>query len=232
MPDAAKAQSIREPLQRHDLLLIDPAAWDAVIRSSAFAAHPLLAGWSARGWPVIVRRRQPGDAANLTPVGVPFPPDMNKQRISLQVPPTAILSRYRPPPLADTVGAAPDAWRDTLGDLCELGAQHAVNPSPFGSLLWQALTGLRYLSSASDLDLLWPLNDHRSIPALLAGIAAIESTAPMRIDGELALLDGGAVSWRELAQALRHDGSPEVLVKTREGAMIRSTSALRIASPT
>jgi len=67
---------------------------------------------------------------------------------------------------------------------------------------------------------------------LLAGIAAIESTAPMRIDGELALLDGGAVSWRELAQALRHDGGQEVLVKTREGAMICSTTALRIASPT
>ena len=196
MSDSGAAPLSGAHWQRHELLWIDPAAWGAVIAPTPFAAHPLLARWAERGWPVIMRRRQPCDAADRLPVGVPFPPDEGKLRIDLQVAHRAVRSRRPPLPLTHVASSAPVDWQTTLAELNRLGARHAVEPAPFGSLLWQHLTGQRYLSPTSDLDLLWSLCGDCEIGALLAGIAAIERVAPMRIDGEIILPDGGAVNWR------------------------------------
>ncbi|WP_232629679.1 malonate decarboxylase holo-[acyl-carrier-protein] synthase [Methylobacterium sp. Leaf118] len=211
-----------EAYRRHDLLDVAPAAWAA-----ALAERPDLDGlapvaeWVGRGHPVIVRRRHPGEARERVPVGLPLPPRDGKRRIGLAVPPEAVRPRA-PVRLAEASGAAPDAWAATIAAVVALGARVGAAPCLFGGLLWQHLTGLPYLSETSDLDLLWP-SESLDRPALLSGLAAIEARAPMRLDGEILLPDGGGVNWREW-----HGAGPgeTVLVKSLDRVALRDADAI------
>ena len=90
-----------------------------------------------------------------------------------------------------------------------LAAEHQAEARVFGSLAWQALTGLDYLTGSSDLDLLLHVRDDVDVQRLIAELAEIEAGAPMRLDGELVRADGAAANWREF-----HAGAAEILVKT------------------
>jgi phosphoribosyl-dephospho-CoA transferase len=96
-----------------------------------------------------------------------------------------------------------------------LAAEYGVEARVFGSLAWRMLTGLEYLTACSDLDVLLPLPREGNLARLIAGLAAIEAAAPMRLDGELVRDDGAGVNWREL-----HTGAREVLVKTTRGVIL------------
>ena len=208
---------------RHDLLTVAPAAWGPLLAQRPdLDGIPHLADWAARGWPVIVRRRGPGEDGTLVPAGLPLPPSLGKRRIGLTLPPAAL----RPRPgltLAEARAAAPAAWQPALDALLAHGAAHGRVPRVFGGLLWQALTGLPYLSATSDLDLLWP---GPVGPAFLDGLADLAAQAPMRLDGEIGLADGFAVNWRELQAAGPGD---TVLAKGLERLELLPVSALRAA---
>ena len=161
---------------------------------------------------MILRRRNPGETTAHVPVGLPLPPADGKRRIGLALPAEAV--RPRPPvALAQAHDAAPDAWRPTLAALDALGRRHGLAPRVFGSLLWQHLTGLAYLSDTSDLDLLWPVAGPIDRD-LLHAIATLDAGAPMRLDGEFVLPDGRGLNWRELHAAAPGD---TVLAKHRDG---------------
>jgi phosphoribosyl-dephospho-CoA transferase len=145
-------------------------------------------------------------------------------RIALTVPEQAVLQRSPLPSLPAVFLAADPGWGPTIHALVALGARHGVSPAAFGSLLWQYLTGLPYLSPRSDLDVLWPVQADCEIGALAAGIAAAELGAPMRIDGEVVFPDGEAVNWRELHSALNQDGPTEVLAKSTGGVRLLDVS--------
>jgi len=184
---------------------------------------PHVARWAQDGRPLIVRRLHPGEERGLVPLGLPLPPADGKRRIGLALPAEA-LKPVAAPVLAEAAPHAPAAWRPTLDALLALAAGHALTVRPFGALLWQAVTGLTYLGATSDLDLLWPCPG--PVPrTLLAGLARIDATAPMRLDGEVLLPDGGGVQWRELHEA-PEGGS--VLVKALDRvAMKRSDELVR-----
>ena len=151
-------------------------------------------------------------------MGVPLPPAAGKMRIALTVAEQAVLERSPPPSLPAVFLAADPAWGPTIHALVALGARHSVSPAAFGSLLWQYLTGLPYLSPRSDLDVIWPVRADCEIGALVAGIAAAELGAPMRIDGEVVFPDGDAVNWRELphgAQSGQSNGSSRQVDRRR-----------------
>jgi phosphoribosyl-dephospho-CoA transferase len=190
---------VPEAYARHDLVRADPAAWAAWLDGRpdlAGVAH--VADWAATGRPLIVRRRVPGEDLDEVPLGLPLPPGDGKRRIGLALP-EAALTRLRPMELPDVIGDAPPSWHPTVDAVIRIGLSYGIVPRPFGSLLWQTLTGLSYLSAASDLDLLWPCRD--TVPAgLLAAINAVADTAPMRIDGEILLPDGSGLQWRELLE--------------------------------
>ena len=171
-------------IARHDLVRVAPASWPAILaRCPPLPDEPLLADWAERDRPLIARRtgRDERRYAGLVPLGVSLPPASKTRRIALQVPAAAICSVSPPPLLAVLVSSAPLAWRATIDQLLELDASARA----YGSLVWQHATGLGYLSATSDLDLLWRIAAGSSCEALLAGIAAIERQAPMRIDGEV-----------------------------------------------
>jgi phosphoribosyl-dephospho-CoA transferase len=201
-------------LARHDLVRVTPASWAQIMAGGpGLADEPLLADWAERRRPLIVRRAGCDDhrSVGLVPLGLPLPPAQGRRRIAIRVPPVAICDVSSPPRLVELASSAPVAWSATIDRLLRLDADVRA----YGSLAWQHATGLPYLSAKSDLDLLWRHAAGNSCEALLAGIAAIEGQAPMRIDGEVVAADGGAVHWRELQSA-----AAEVLVKRLDDVVV------------
>jgi phosphoribosyl-dephospho-CoA transferase len=213
--------------RRHDLLHVAPDAWaTALANCPSLADLPLIEAWADRGWPVIVRRRAEAEHSDLVPVGVPLPPADGKRRIALLLPLGGILQRSSPPLLRAAAAVADPGWRDTIVSLLALGARTGVEPAAFGSLLWQHLTGLSYLSPSSDLDVLWRVPAGFDVLSLVLSIAEIARAAPLRIDGEVVFPDGSAVNWRELWNAHRTAGRATVLAKSMDGVRLVEIAAL------
>lgn len=202
-------------LCRHDLLRVDPSAWDAMLsRQPALADTPLVAGWARRGYPVIVRRRLCGDDADAVPAALPLPPSHGRRRIAIALPSDAV-AVLPPLPLRDAARAAPRAWQGVVAALLELGQAVEATPRVFGALLWEHATSLPYLTAESDLDLIWPVPDRRILDRLLGELSRLDADGPVRLDGEILLPEGRAVHWREIAEA--RGPSAEVLVKSVDG---------------
>ena len=211
---------------RHWLVRVAPPAWaDVLAERPDLAAEPLLPGWVDRSWPLVARRRGSADRADHTPLGLPLPPSHGKKRIAVDIAPGALLSFTPPLSLGEVRGHAPDAWHATVDALLALAGEFGTEPRVFGSFAWAALTGLDYITASSDLDLLWPLRPDTL--DLLTRLAALEATAPGKLDGEV--IGDGAVNWRELAS-----GAAEVLVKSSDGVALVPTNVFlrstRVAS--
>lgn len=210
-------------LRRHDLVFVSPGAWRSLLKTrDDLAGEPLAAGWADRGWPLVARRFAPGEVGGLA-LGLPLPPFLGKRRLSVLMQSDDMISTCPPPQLSAAIGAAPDKWRHTLERVADLAAAYGVEARVFGSLAWQMLTGLEYLTACSDLDVLLPLPREGDLIRLTAGLAAIEAAAPMRLDGELVRDDGAGVNWHEL----RRGGEREVLVKTTRGVLLLGADQFR-----
>ncbi|MCJ2059704.1 malonate decarboxylase holo-[acyl-carrier-protein] synthase [Methylobacterium sp. J-048] len=212
---------------RQDLVRADPRAWASwLCTREDLADVPHLAGWAEAARPLIVRRRVPGEGAEVVPLGLPLPPADGKRRIGLALP-AEHLTGIAGPSLAEAAAHAPAAWHETIAAAVALGKRYGLTPRPFGGLLWQAVTGLAYLSATSDLDLLWPCTE--PFPTgLLDGLASIADNAPIRLDGEILLPGGTGLHWRELRDA------PEggtVLAKGLDTLAMRPVAGLRIRDP-
>ena len=110
---------------------------------------------------------------------------------------------------------APRNWWPTLDRLDALARRHAVDARVFGSLAWQSLTGLDYVTTGSDLDVLFEFRNETDVDCFVVDVAAIEADAPMRLDGELIDAGGAAVNWREF-----HGGASELMVKSIERVVL------------
>jgi phosphoribosyl-dephospho-CoA transferase len=191
--------------------------WAAAMnRYPELASEPIVAGWAHAGRPLVVRRPACSDTAGLVPLGLPLPPSHGKRRIAISLAAVDIIASAPPPLLAEAAAAAPAAWHATIERLLELLPETRT----YGSLAWQHLTGLPYLSDSSDLDLLWPLSAAKHAGHLLSGISGIAKQAPMRLDGEVTGPVGG-VQWRELTGT----DEDEVLVKGPAGIATTTRAA-------
>jgi phosphoribosyl-dephospho-CoA transferase len=213
-------------LHRHDLLRVEPGAWEAMLRCNPHLADlPLVADWVRLDRPVIVRRRMAQDRADEVPAALPLPPDYGKRRLAFSFASSAGVTVLPPVLLCDAASTAPSAWHPIVAALLDLGKAEGITPRVFGSLLWQHVTGLPYLTTRSDLDLLWSISEQRSAASLVEGLLRLDAYASVRLDGELEFPDGAAVNWRELARSgasLRD----ELLVKTMDGVEVRARAAL------
>lgn len=186
--------------------------------------HAYVTAWLAADRPLVVTRQSEADkgfpdtiAPDTVSVGLALPPMLGKRRITLSV---ALhhIARYTPPlRLADAMMHAPAAWQPALGELDAAAMNIELELRVFGSLAWQTLSGLPYLTPQSDIDLLWhPLSNEQ----LLQGITLLarwEQSSGLRADGEVIFGASSAVSWREWATS-RSDKDQRVLVKYASGA--------------
>jgi phosphoribosyl-dephospho-CoA transferase len=200
-------------LARHTLVYLAPDAWAPLIAPDEPA---LLRNWAADGRPAIARRIlcDDGDAIAL---GVPLPPALGKRRVALRCAPDAVVRTTPPPLLRDAAAAAPRAWQMTIAALLMCDPKMRC----FGSLAWQHLTGLDYLTDTSDIDLILECADPATADARAAKIESIDAAAPMRIDAELVAPDGTAVQWREW----RSD-AVQILAKSPAAARLVDRTAL------
>lgn len=203
-----------ERLPRHTLVWLSAhAGWQADI-----AAHESrLADWFAQGRPAIVARRAANDADPRLRLGVPLPPAEGKLRLALRMPAHDVLRTAAPPTLQAVLeGDLVQDWQRPLQALQDIAAARV-----FGAFAWQHLTGLHYVHARSDIDLLWRIDTAAQADALVARLQAWETEHGRRVDGELCVVDGGAVNWREYAGRSR-----EVLVKRLDGAALELRDAL------
>lgn len=203
-----------ERLPRHTLVWLSAhAGWQADI-----AAHESrLADWFAQGRPAIVARRAADDADPRLRLGVSLPPAEGKLRLALRMPAHDVLRTAAPPTLQAVLeGDLVQDWQRPLQALQDIAAARV-----FGAFAWQHLTGLHYVHARSDIDLLWRIDTAAQADALVARLQAWETEHGRRVDGELCLVDGGAVNWREYAGRSR-----EVLVKRLDGAALELRDAL------
>lgn len=208
-------------VRRHDLLRIDPASWQQMLcLRPQLAADERIARWADNGWPVMVRRYLSTDRPNQVPVAISLPPAPFKAGAALQFAAHQIGARLPALSLRRGLCSAPHGWAGTLRTLLDIGECFDSEAALFGSLLWQTLTGARYINERSDLDLLWPVSRHAQALGLGRAIAACADSSPMRIDGEFILPDGAAVNWREFLNA------SEVMVKTLHRVECRAVRSL------
>ena len=215
---------------RHALVRVAPTDWDLALagwparRDLPGEAGSALGAWAARGWPAIVRRRSEGDPPGALPIGVPLPPALGRFRCALALPAGTAWRPVPAPSLRSLRGVAPPGWHPVLDAVLALGGAVGIAPRAFGSLLWQGLTGLPYLGTASDLDLLWTASRATDLDGLLDGLARIDAAGPIRLDGEIVMPDGAGVNWRELRSA-RGVAGGEVLAKSDSGLSLRSAAS-------
>jgi phosphoribosyl-dephospho-CoA transferase len=212
-------------LRRHDLVRVEPAAWDAMLRCHpALLGLPLVADWARLGRPVIVRRRMVGDCVDAVPAALPLPPCHGKRRLAFSFPAGAAMAAVPPILLCDAARTAPTAWQSVVTAVLDIGDTVKITPRVFGALLWEHATGLPYLTAKSDLDLLWSISDEKTALLLVERLLKLEAEGPVRLDGELEMPDGAGVNWRELAH--NSDQRGQVLVKAMDGVEVRSKAAL------
>lgn len=202
--------------KRHDLVWLKPEGWEAA--QAAQPEHaPVLQYWQREKWPAVVRRRDPGsDGERQVTLGIALPPeaDGSKPRVAL----SALLEHVErctaPLSLKAARGALRPQWRAGYAELERLSA--GLDLHVYGSLAWEALTGLPCTTDSSDIDLLLRPVSKQQLHAGLALLAGPAHGLPL--DGEIMFPSGQAVSWKEWASA--STASARVLVKDAGGVRL------------
>ena len=113
--------------------------------------------------------------------------------------------------------------RGALADLAHRGRDLGITFRVFGSVAWQALTGLDYLSETSDIDVLWRPGDAEQLSGGIELLDAWQRDFAIPVDGEILFGDEDAVAWREWRD--RGDGR-RLLVKRLSGPLMREAASL------
>ncbi|UXN03226.1 malonate decarboxylase holo-[acyl-carrier-protein] synthase [Bartonella sp. HY406] len=196
-------------LHRHDLVWLDATGWQALYEQYHF---DVLKEWEAKNFPLIVTQQPMLKNNDDLLLGLPLPPTMGKARISL-ISHKHYISKTTPPPLLSELARyAPYDWQNLIKAMIQIDANFRV----FGSLCWQALTNMHYISKTSDLDLclaVLPRQDY--VLNLCNSIESINKTALMRIDVELIRPKGG-VHYQEILRQYKDD----IIVKTNTGVVL------------
>ena len=202
-------------------------AWTSMTAAARDAtARAALELWSARGWPLVVRRPDDSEAflsdKGIT-VGLPLPPALGKGRLKFNVANDGVAAHAPPLALDDVVTAIEPAWQRFLAPLARDATRARLTLRVFGSAAWQVQTGLIYLHESSDIDLLLEPVDLVELDAAIALLVRFERRTTIPLDGEIIFPGGDAVAWREWNCA-KSDG--RVLAKSLTGAALVPKAAL------
>lgn len=209
-------------LERHMLAWLSGQGWLAALRAAQPQHRAALTLWQGQDWPAVVRRFDVGVQPDEVCLGLPLPPDEatgEKVRISLRAPASEISRTSAAVQLRSALRSA-GPWREALTAL-ERDAQH-LHLRIYGSMAMQALTGLLYLTPASDIDILFHPRSRRQ---LADGVALLSRhSAHLPLDGEIVFPGGLAVSWKEWQMAMTNPA--RVIVKELHAVRLMDTASL------
>jgi phosphoribosyl-dephospho-CoA transferase len=205
--------------QRHDwVYLTDHWRHRRLPASLSRQNIKMLESWIARRRPLVVARRQEGDAPDLLRLGLASP---DKQRICLSVSAYAVLLRRPAPTLLEVIDHAAKIWPAATRDLTAAIVRLAPETRVFGSLAWQFFASdpaYSYVRPESDIDLLFTPDDGDKLSAWIDLLRDFERRWPApRLDGEIALRNGDFLSWREFAARPKR-----ILVKGAQSVGLRA----------
>lgn len=146
------------------------------------------AAWQESGNPFIVCRTRIGETLSVgfclpSPSGAPI-------RVAARSSLNQIVETSRPPALSEVAGKLSMPVPPTL-----LEPREGITIRLIGSHMWEAITGTRYTTGASDLDLVVDLAAPRAADEVYSLLAHIDCL--VRIDAELSFAGKGEVHWRE-----------------------------------
>lgn len=209
---------------RHNLAWLTPQGWHSAIAGVTPALRPVLQSWQQHDRPVVVRRADlDADDSDLC-VGIALPPDAQgeKLRIPFKMDATGVRHMRAPLQLDEALCAAPASWQKPLHALYLEAQVQGLDLRVYGSLPLQALTGLDYLRSTSDIDLLFRPVDRTQLDAGMSLLARYAHQLPL--DGEVVLDGDGAVAWKEWLHAGR--AGLRVLVKRGRDVRLQRADTL------
>lgn len=199
-------------IARHDLVWADDIG--SVIEPLRLAGNladaDLLQAWTGAGRPFVISRQPEGLPEGVLAAGLPLPPAQGKRRLAIHLPKAAITGHRTPLRLAETIEAAPVAWAVHLSAL--LSGESLPDLHVFGSLAWQAITGMDYVGPSSDLDLSWDARQASVRDHACTALGHWQQASGIPVDGELRFSGGRAVSLREWIR-VAEGGGGVVLVK-------------------
>lgn len=212
---------------RHDRVWLQPG-WSHTLRTPLDPiARAQVQSWVDGGRPLVVTRRLPDDLPGDVRLGLALP---GRRRVAVHVERQAIARHAPPPGLGDVLAMAPALWRGTLEWLAAMTEALAVPTGLYGSLAWQYAAqdeAMTYLTTGSDLDLLFRPSDWATVERLLRELTGHEARSETpRLDGEIVLPDGSAVAWRELAAA-----PDKILSKSLDSVALRPLAAIMALFP-
>ena len=227
---------------RHDLVWLGAEGWRQALAGAPAEAQAALAAWQQAGWPAVVRRADADLAPGEVAIGIPLPPragDGRKLRVACRVAAAVLVRHQRPLPLAQAAAQFEaqstvqfsaqfqemlPGWRYALSELAQQAGARMLDVRVYGSAALQVLTGQRYLTASSDIDLLL---HPRSRAELEEGLALLRTyAARLPLDGEIVLPGGRAVPWKEWAAALDGAAGTRVLVKEMTRVSLAMPDAL------
>ena len=194
--------------------------------SDVGASHAREPNFNRGHGPLLQDRFSVGnESGEIISAGLALPPAQGKRRIAFSVSVYDIARCTPPLLLADALAHAPVEWQPALAELDASATTIELELRVFGSLAWQALSGLPYLTPRSDIDLLWHPHSHAQLQQGIALLARWEHDSGLRADGEVLFGENSAVSWREWA-TLKPDDIQRVLVKRESSAQLIETREL------
>ncbi|MDQ6683739.1 MAG: malonate decarboxylase holo-[acyl-carrier-protein] synthase [Pseudomonadota bacterium] len=217
--------TLGETLRRHQLVRPSAEGWrQAIDQHDDAGARQSLLHWSAHDLPVVVCTQGSGGLqGGCVALGLPTPPDWGRQRIRLSIDPAQLRCEVAEFPRWESCREALPLSHAARALLDRALDADAGDSRVYGSFGWQQLTGLQYVNSGSDIDLLLEPRDPAHADRLASALFEADTGRP-RLDGELCFHSGSDIAWREWLQwrAGRVDG---VVVKRLHGPVLVNDAA-------
>lgn len=219
-PVSESELSSNEKISRHALVWLQVAAHEALIAQvTSDTQREFVRAWLAADKPLVVSRQPEGLPNELLAVGLALPPSLKKCRLAFKLSRVDIANIAPPLRLAEVISHSPSQWQAALRELDHAAQHNDVTLRVYGSFSWQTVSDLPYVTTTSDIDLLWQAHSPTQLQQGIALLLEWEKTSGLRADGEVLFGDDHAVSWREWSQTKSVDDA-RVLVKRDHSATL------------
>jgi phosphoribosyl-dephospho-CoA transferase len=213
-------------MRRHDLVYLHTtAAFTSACAAEGSGLADEVAAWIALGRPLVMARQPVGPGVQL---GLTLPLRLGRQRLAIQVVREDIAAVLPPVRIQRCLERLPGPSATAMADLATAVAGCGAAIGIFGSLAWEVLTGEDYRNAESDIDIICDVTTSAQLKAVMAALGEAAGHLYCRLDGEVRMPDGLAVSWRELA-GLSTKPDARLLVKGPELVGLMSFAELTVS---